>query len=230
MIFLGLLPWLIQIGSASATTPFTIDRIELYFENHRAETTVVRNSPNLKAFALIRVTGSGLLQGQWQVDGRPIGFVSQQAFSGQTITLQTPANPPLPTFDPGTHRLQFVPSSPAPVIPLPTALYFVSVSEVSKKRVALLEPENKSRQRYQAITFKWEPINNTSVYLIEFYDQPRGTKPIYSAMTREATFILDELCIEKICGIKGVYYWRVKGFDGKSAVVGESELWSFQFK
>lgn len=229
-LFIGMAALFIQTNILPAESIFSINRIELFFENRRAEITVDRNTPNLKAMALIHFTGTGLLQGQWQVDGRPIGFVSQQVFSDQTVTLQTPATPPIPTFDPGTHRLQFVPASPAPLIPLPTALYFVTAGEMRPVKMALLAPRNRSLKKYRPLTFKWGPLNNSAVYLIEFYNRSKESNPIYSAYTKDPQFFLDELCIGKICGLRGTYYWRVKGFDAQSAVVGESEVWSFQFK
>jgi hypothetical protein len=229
-LWFGLLSLLLPTRLLLAASLFSVDRIELFFENRRAEITVDRNTPALKAFAVIRFTGSGLLQGQWQVDGRPLGFVSQQVFSGQTVALQSPEIPSLPTFDPGTHRVQLVLTNPAPAIPLPTALYFVTVSERYKKRLVLLEPENQSRQRYLAIKFKWKPVKNTAVYLIEFYDHPRDSKPIYSAMTRETTFVLNDPNLTKIFNLKSAYFWKVQGLDQNSSVIRTSEVWGFSFK
>jgi hypothetical protein len=213
-----------------AESPFSITRIELYFDNRRAEITVDRNTPNLKAFALIQFAGSGLLQGQWQVDGRPIGFLSQQVFSSQSVTLQTPSSPSLPTFDPGTHRVQFLITSPVPTIPPPTALYFVTATEKRPKRIFLFEPANQSKQKYQATKFWWKPYKNTAVYRIELYDEARDSKPIYSAMTRETTFILDEKNLAKIFDQKSLYYWKVIGLDQNGSIIRTSEVWSFSFK
>jgi hypothetical protein len=81
---------------------FGINRIELFFGNRRAETTDPKLFPNIKSYAEIRYTGSGVLDGFWEVDGRLIrGF--QILTFGLTVTLRTPEIPAMPTFDPGSN-------------------------------------------------------------------------------------------------------------------------------
>ena len=115
-----------MLPPAIGSTSLEITRVELYFENHRAEITTERNFPRLKAYALVRSTGSGLLQGYWKVDNQILSQVSQQVTAGQTVILETPEVPPLPTFNPGTHQVRFEITSPSTTIPLPRALYFVT--------------------------------------------------------------------------------------------------------
>lgn len=229
--------WLIAAGTlvllfpdaGPAEAPMNITRIELFFDNHRAETTVERNTPGLKAYALIRFSGSGLLQGNWWVDGRIIGTVSRHVSGGQTITLETPDNPSLPTFDPGTHRVRFVPL-PIPGIPVPTALYFVSAGEIEfrSEKLALSWPVNQAVLEYCPLMFKWTPLHKTAVYLIEFYDTDKGGNPVFSAFTREPVFMMNDFLLSRICTSDTPYYWKVKGYDQRNKVVGESDLWSFR--
>lgn len=216
------------IGAAS----LEISRVELYFENHRAEITTERNFRKLKAYALIRSTGSGLLQGYWKVDNQILSQVSRHVTAGQTVIIETPEVPPLPTFNPGTHLVTFEIISPSSTIPLPTALYFVTPSEhpASAGKIAQQAPADNSLNDYKPLTFTWKALTDTTVYLIEFYDREKGAAPIFSAYSRKPTYTLDDLCLSKICNIGDTYYWKVKGFDNHKVIIGESDLWRFSFK
>ncbi|RQW84852.1 MAG: hypothetical protein EHM79_13100, partial [Geobacter sp.] len=94
--------------TTDAAAAFGIKRIELYFDNRRAEITIPKHFPNLKAFVDIRYTGSGVLEGYWEVDGRVISRVHQMLTFGSSVTLRTPEIPAMPTFDPGSHIVRFV--------------------------------------------------------------------------------------------------------------------------
>jgi hypothetical protein len=216
---------------APVSPSFDINRIELYFPNRRAEITVERNAPRLKAFANIRFSGSGILQGYWQVNGWTVGLVNQQVFAGQTLTLATPDVPALPTSDTGNHLVQFVITNPKTLIPLPTAIYFVKAKDyhASPLPLALRSPKNKARLDYEQQVLQWEETRGAALYLVEFYRQEKGSGPIFSAYARTPGYELPETCFAKIFIKGGTYYWKVKSFDNKGLEVGESPTWSFTF-
>lgn len=128
----GVIALLIIVSGFFASTPyadaaFTADRITLYFNNNRPETTVDRNTRNLQAFADIRYSGTGLLEGDWKVDGRVISHISQHITGNKRIvTISTPDGSPLPTFAEGAHIVQFIVTSPRIAFSLPTIVYFVT--------------------------------------------------------------------------------------------------------
>ncbi len=217
---------------AIGSTSLEITRVELYFENHRAEITTERNVQKLKAYALIRSTGSGLLQGYWKVDNQILSQVSQHVTAGQTVILETPEVSPLPTFNPGTNLVRFEIISPPSTIPLPTALYFVTPSEHPAAAIKIDQqtPADNSINDYRPLNFTWKALSDTTIYLIEFYDREKGAAPIFSAYTRKAAYTLDDLCLSKICETGKTYYWKVKGFDNHKVTIGESDLWRFSFK
>lgn len=93
-----------SLVAAQSVANLSIKRIELYFENRRADTTVMKDYPNLKAFADITFIGSGLFQGYWQVDSRILSYVNQHLTFGGSVTIQTPKIPPLPTKEMGFAR------------------------------------------------------------------------------------------------------------------------------
>lgn len=217
--------------TTEAGAAFDIKRIELYFENRRAEITVERNYPKLKAYADVRFVGSGLLQGYWEVDGRVLSTVNQHLTFAGSITLQTPEIPPLPTFDPGSHVIRFVITNPVTEIPLPSIIYFVTSAEFEGKRfsIKLMSPEDDSVLEYLPIKFGWEKLNTTTLFLIRFFDNP-SSKPIFSAYTKDASYALPEIVFKKIFSPDQKYYWKVEGFDSGNNIIGESSTWSFFFR
>lgn len=217
--------------TTEAGAEFDIKRIEMYFENRRAETTIDRNYPDLKAFADIRFVGSGLLQGFWEVDGRVLSTVTRHLTFAGSITLQTPEIPALPTFDPGSHIIRFVITNPVTEIPLPSIIYFVTSAEFGGKRfsIKLISPEDDSVLEYLPVKFGWEKLNNKLLFLIQFFDDP-DSKPIFSAYAKDAFYALPEIVFKKIFSPGRKYYWKVEGFDSENNIIGESGTWSFSFR
>lgn len=217
--------------TSEAVAEFSITRLQLYFENHRAEITVKRNQPTLKAFADIRFTGSGLFRGYWEVDGNRFSAdVVQHLVYGRSVTIESPDIPGLPTFVTGTHILKFVITSPSLDLPLPEAIYFVTAEEFRKKfSINLISPKDKSEMDYSPPTFKWERGDQTVTYLIEFLEEG-GEKPIFSAYTKRFDYSLPMPVLNNIFSPGESYLWRVKGFDTENNVVGESPLFRFNFK
>jgi len=208
-----------------------IRRLSLYFGNGRAETTVMKYSADLKAYADISYNGSGLLKGYWEVDGRLLSYVSQPLPAGQQITLNTPDIPALPTFDTGTHTLRFVVTNPNPDqgILLPTLVYFVTTDESTGKQVGLTlkNPAEAAEVPYASLKYEWQAIRSV-VYLIQFFET-QGAKPVFSAYTKKGFYQLPQLVLKKIFQPGKTYYWRVIGFDREHRMVGESKTGSFRF-
>ncbi|MDF2954137.1 MAG: Serine protease [Thermodesulfobacterium sp.] len=216
--------------TTEAGAEFKIKRIELYFNNKRAEITVPRNFKGLKAYANIRYIGSGLLRGYWEVDGRILSYVNQHLVYAGKITLQTPDIPPLPTYDTGYHIVRFVIENPEFNIPVPEIVYFVTPEEFKQiLSLKLISPEKGETVKYLPLKFEWTSLNKSSLYLIQFFDNPEG-KPIFSAYTKHPYYNLPEFILKKIFVPEKTYYWKVTGFDQKNNIIGESELWNFIFE
>lgn len=216
--------------TTEAGADFGVRRIELYFENRRAEITVERNYPNLRAYADIKFVGSGLFQGYWEVDGRVLSHATQHFTFGKSVTLQSPLIPPLPTFDTGTHIVRFVITNPAVEIPLPEILYFVTPDEHKKTiGIRLITPENDSAPAYSSLRFEWERLSKTTLFLIQYFDKP-DSMPVFSAYTRDASYMLPEPVLKTIFSPGQKYYWQVKGFDAENNVIAESQVRCFSFK
>jgi len=216
--------------TTEAGAEFRITRLQLYFENKRAEITVKKNQPSLRTYADIRFTGSGLLQGYWEVDGRRLSNVFKHLLYGRSITIETPDMPPLPTFETGTHRVRFVITNPSQDIPFPEAIYFVTAEEFREiLPITLIFPQDKSEVDYSPLTFGWEGKDHTLTYLIEFLEEGEE-KPIFSAYTRNSEYSLPLIVLKSIFTPGRTYLWRVKGFDAENNITGTSSINSFFFK
>jgi len=218
------------IVTTEAGAEFRITRLQLYFENKRPEITVKRNQPKLKAYADIRFTGSGLLQGYWEVDGRILSTINRHLVYGRTVTIETPRVPSLPTFETGTHILRFVITNPSQDVILPVAIYFVTTDEFKRMlSIRLLYPNDRAEIEYSPLTFKWEGLSGITTYLIEFITQGEK-KPLFSAYIRKPEYRVPSFFLKNIFALKKIYSWKVKGFDTENNILAESPIYRFTFK
>ena len=221
--------------TGEATAEFSVNRMQLYFENNRAEITVKKNQPALKAFIDIRYTGSGLLRGYWEVDGRILQYVNRHLVYGRQVTLEFPEIPRpkevqyLPTIDAGTHFVRFVITNPIHTVTPPEAIYFVTAEDYAKRPIALIYPKDKSEVDYSPVTFRWEGKDQPITYLVEFLEEV-GQKPIFSAYTKRSSYVLPLPVLKSVFAPGKTYFWRVKGFDVDNKIVGESPEFKFTFK
>jgi hypothetical protein len=217
--------------TTEAGAAFEIKRIELYFENRRAEATVERDYPHLRAFADIRFVGSGLLEGYWEVDGRRLSTVAQNLLYGSSVILETPEIPPLPTYDTGTHIVRFIITKPETGISLPSILYFVTPEEFKAILVdiKLMSPIDDSVINYAPLKFEWENLNKSTLFVIQYFDK-LNSRPVFSAYTKEAFYSLPVVALEGIFSPGQRYYWKVRGYDTENNIIGESKVWSFTFR
>lgn len=214
-----------------ATSELTITRMQLSFDNGRAEITVNRNQPGLRANADIRFDGSGLLKGYWEVDGRLLSQVNQHLTYGKSIRLTSPATPFLPTFVEGSHRVRLVITSPENQIPFPEAIYYVTSEESTAGLVPIRadEPRNHAELVYAPQTFRWEGDTKATVFLIEFFEKG-GEDPVAAAYTKGTAYELPESILTESFAAGKAYMWWVKSYDSEGNPVGVSDLSSFLFQ
>ena len=217
--------------TTDAAAAFGIKRIELYFDNRRAEITIPKHFPNLKAFAEIRYTGSGVLDGYWEVDGRVISRVHQLLTFGSSVTLRTPEIPAMPTFDPGTHIVRFIITNPVSSLPVPVLVYYITPDEFRPRPVdvGLKAPLEDTPLPRSAARFEWEPFKGASLFLVEYFENPEE-RPLFSAYTREPFYLLPELASKDLFAPGAKYYWKVTGYNNRDNIVVESAMRSFTIK
>ncbi len=209
--------------SSPAAASFSAVRVELYFDGRRGETTVARRAP-LVAYADVTVSGSGILQGYWEVDGRFLARFDQLVTFGSTATVRTPDVPALPTFDAGTHLVRLVLTAPASAVPPPALLYYVT-GEGSPVRIVLRAPDEGAEVRREAATFAWDPPDGAALFLVRYVDCQDG-RVVASALTRDAAYAMPRRLVDERLR-SGRYCWTVTGFDDGGAPIGESAARSF---
>jgi len=122
----------VNVASQGITPPtqptLAVTFVNLYFAGGKAEVSVAKDFTPLQAFADIQVTGAGLLQWQWLVDGLVVKSDTMTVSFGNKYTLDSGKVPGLPTSVPGDHRvtMRFVPQ-PAASFAIPAISYFVAV-------------------------------------------------------------------------------------------------------
>ncbi len=216
--------------TTEAAGEFRIKRIRLFFENNRSEITVNRNAPPPKVFAEIQYTGSGLLRAYWEVDGRILHRVFKHLSYGNSITLETPPVPPIPTFMVGSHVVRFVVLDPRQVFEFPKAVYFVSAEPyVDLRGIELLEPKDGSTVSFENIQFSWRLKKSSAsvfAYLVEFFNKPLE-KAFFSALVKGESYTVPERLLDKVFSQSGKYVWRVQGLNRSGETIVESGFGTF---
>jgi len=216
---------------AKAGTTLRVERVQIYFENRRAEITTERDAVALKAFAEIKYEGSGLFEGFWEIDGRLISNVKRHIPYGKRLTLVTPDIPPLPTVKTGTHRVRFVITRPEKEIPLPVGIYLVTEKRAvpEKVHVKLVSPPDGIDLTYEKLTFSWEGKEGNAIYLVEFFED-KGETPIFSAYSKKSRYRIHPAVLSTYFSPGKDYSWRVKIFNSEKNRTGVSPLFRFGFK
>lgn len=122
---------------AAAHSAFALSRVELMFQNGRGDITIPLRYPDLRVYAILRFTGTGILRATWKVDGRIVATVLEPVLFGEVLMFVMPRTPPLPTFEPGLHRVTLDVAEPRPAFKLPEITYFVTAEDYEdfKKRM-----------------------------------------------------------------------------------------------
>ncbi|MCD4744421.1 MAG: PKD domain-containing protein, partial [Desulfobacteraceae bacterium] len=207
----------------------TISRIQLYFENNRPEITIKRNQKPPALSVRIDYSGSGHLKGHWEIDGKRRGYVFKHLNKGPSVILKYPNIPPMPTFQFGSHNVRFVITDPAMNIKFPYAIYFVTSDE--KKALAsipLIQPVDGEDITYGSLTFKWKPINKSSVYLISIFSTTKEER-IFAAYTRQGEYTLRPDILKARMQPGEKYIWSVTGFNDQNEATAESIPSAFSF-
>ena len=119
---------------AGAQPAFALTRVELMFHNGRGDITVPLRYPDLRAYALLHFSGSGVFRATWKVDGLVLSSVAEPTVFGEMLILSTPRTPSLPTVEPGLHRVALEVLAPQVGFKIPEITYFVTGEEYEEFR------------------------------------------------------------------------------------------------
>ncbi len=221
----------VKIGiTTEAGAEFQIKRLQIYFNNKKPQITVYKNQKNLKAYAKIDFTGSGILQGYWEVDGRILSNVHKHLTYGRSVIIETPDFVKFPTYSPGTHIVRFVITNPKITFSLPEAIYFVTTYEKKMAEIILINPPDGSKLNYTPPTFEWKSKKDFSYFIAEFFKEEKPKEVIFSAYSFSNYYKMPRSIFQKVFAPNKTYKWSVKGFDKKANLAGKSSTYSFSFK
>ncbi len=222
---------LLNITGAGAAA-FGINYLGMRFDDDSVRRLVAPGA-TLRARAQVRFTGSGELQGVWEVADpssasgtpvfRPLRVVRRALFGGQAATL---ASPPLPTGRSGLYRLRLRLTDPA-LAEAPELQYYVSRDTGRDARpIELLAPA--PRARFTAATrFRWRPLAGARAYQLEIHAAAPRTagRPLAGRLidARRAEVEAGALLWRHLTPGRA-YRWRVLAIDADGRRVGVSEL------
>ncbi|MCL7931222.1 hypothetical protein [Halomonas llamarensis] len=166
-------------GTEPSVSGVNIQRVSLYFDRGTL-TETLRPDERLQATAQINYQGAGLINAIWEVAtpastrGQPLyvplSQVRQYLGAGRELTL---TSPPLPSETAGIHRvrLRFLP--PTVIEELPTLGYRVSEGALPRAWVPAINtlPPESTNPLSLKTRFRWQPVAETYVYQLEFYDR-----------------------------------------------------------
>lgn len=117
---------------------FQISFINLRFSDGKSYKVVPKDFEPLIAYADIKYEGTGILNAQWLVDGKPFKLVSKSLpYAKQTI-IDSGSIPGLPTQIPGIHEVSLKIIQPQTEYSIPVIRYFVSSARAEREKVNLL--------------------------------------------------------------------------------------------
>ena len=207
-------------------------RVALAFPDGRYDAMVTLGGA-LGVRATFDYLGTGLLNGRFVVDGRPLKEFSELLTYGASKVIDLSAVPGLPTFEPGLHEVTLQLTSPAFGLPLPVLRYVVATgSAPGAGAITLLEPGPATAAAFDgapgavpALGFAWlQDGEPAPTYRVEVRPlEPDGTPAATARWTAQVTSPSWRLSSAAPPGPKfGPYAWRVKALDAAGAVLATS--------
>lgn len=208
----------LQVVPLSAGS-FTLTRLALSFEGSPTpgRVTVNRNSPCPRVIADISYAGTGLLRGQWLIDGQILGFVSQQLVPGmEQVQLYSPEIPPFPTYDSGRHEVVFDILDPEPGFNEP-AIYYDVIDGPGGGLPTLILPISPADGASLVMgatgpypEFSWQQAGSDLEYHFAIYPGEAGAEqvPLVNAITTSGSYQLSSLDVPRL-SYNLPYLWQI---------------------
>ena len=204
-----------------------IERLNLRFENARPETRFLQNEKGARVFAEIQYTGTGLLQGYWEVDGAVWSFVNRHLVFGSAMTIASPELPGLPTIDPGVHRVRLVLTRPAAGFSPPLALYFVGYEDAPVYlQLELMRPAAGAHLGDGREEFAWAASLDVDHFAVRFFDA-ESRALVFTAFARTTGYELLERVLAGRFAPGRRYEWQVEALDAAGEEVARSRRRAF---
>lgn len=145
-----------------------LEMLEVRLDNGKYYKVVPRKSKDIAAILRMRMNGSGIVSGYWEVDGHPFEFFNETVSQGDVKEIITRKIPGLPTLNPGVHTVAVRLTRPMPDVQLPTLKYYVLPYD--GVMAAITPVDGFVAKDSQIPKFAWEPAQGASRYQIAFCD------------------------------------------------------------
>ncbi len=243
-------------GNTDANTPrapaagLFFHKLGLRFENARNRHSFPTSS-SLRARADLRYSGTGLLQGEWQI-ARELEGGTPQFNTLASVRKQLPisqreylVSPELPTSEPGQYRVRFCvvpqvitpeqltldPQCPEPE--LTTELTYRVGAETSRNINQIELVTAHAITASPVTTFEWKPLTGTAVYQLQIFKFDDGSDVdgadfVLRLLTGgdNPQLHLTELAHQQLQS--GQHYrWRIVAHDEDGLLIGSSEFAEF---
>lgn len=213
---------------SQAAGPVSLRRVELYFEvdgRRTNEVTVGRNSKGLSVLADLSVNGTGYLEGYWEVDGRRIENIRENASFGSKITVRSSGIPGIPTFQPGLHSVRLVVTKPLPEFTLPRIAYIVTSGTAKGVRPLFpLSPKAGGSVNGDTV-FSWNQGAEVA-YVLTFRRELDGEE-VLTAQTKSSNYQIPAALLVDRFTPGTAYLWQIQGHGPDGEVVSESRPGKF---
>ena len=200
---------------------------ELRFDNGKYYIVVPKNSDQGNPVLKLKMKGTGIITGQWLVDGVVYGLVNEMSRQGEVKEIRMNRSLPMPTIDPGLHTISFRMTRPSSDVVFPTLRYYVLPYE---KSLDILSPPTGFVAKEDEIpVFSWDsPKGGAAWYQIAF------SNSLYELLNNRSTLMWNDVrgrlsfTPGKVIwdGLKRNRwtYWRVRSLDSFNKVTGESGI------
>jgi hypothetical protein len=226
----------VSVGG-SAAGPLALASVSLRFDD-RSLVRILHPAESAAAIAEISYTGSGMLNGLWEVatppstQGEPVfaplSSVSVNLAGGGLTEVTSPA---LPSTTAGAYYLRFRVRNP--VVPFASLVlrYAVEASPTETTPIAVIAPE--SHATLHADTrFEWRPAPDAVAYRLEFFGAEavaEGTPPLSGQwITASGSAMILSVLAQTHLEPGRLYRWRIVAVNAEREIVGRSALYEIR--
>lgn len=199
---------------------------EVVLDNGKHYKVVPKSSKNIRAILRMKMRGTGVISGYWEVDGRPFEYFNETVSQGFLKEIKTRDIPGLPTLEPGVHQVTVRLTRPAMDIRFPVLKYFVLPYEGIINPVTPVD--GFVAKDSEIPQFSWEPGKGASRYQVAFsnhlYPIMENTPELkWITVGTELKFKPGKETWGKISRNRWSY-WKVRALDTMGNVLAESDI------
>jgi len=220
-------PFTASVTVRGITDAVSLDIAEISFENGKYYQVVPRNARNFRALLKLKMGGTGIVSGQWLVDGHAYEFFSEVAIEGEVKQIFTRNVPGLPVLTPGLHTVTVQLTRPTGTkLNFPVLKYFVLAAE---NTIETVSPADGFIAKDKEIpVFSWKTAPGASHYRVAFsnflYPLLENTPTVqWIDVQTQTGFTPDPGTWDAIKRNQWTY-WKVQAVDSLGSVVAESDI------